>query len=274
MLRGMQTQSGIRGPSDTKLGTFVAVVATLALGTMSCSGPSPIEAGDQLTLDGDESTARQVSAVLEPANTLIDDPGPGWAEVGRWYTEGSMTQWGTGCSGFDILGDIFNHGTPQTVVWERDGDYLFQRTDDFGWDAGGFADAVAQVPTKCPSVDVGSTTVSVRAVDPSLISSTAERVTSGDPNGRLEAIALDAYPHPSAQTDIATPEFEAGRPTWMVIATRHNVVSQLVYSPAPGSGSGSLADLVIAQVDALLDAPTEATMPISRSAPPASVARG
>ncbi|MEL7157745.1 MAG: hypothetical protein AAFN30_14240 [Actinomycetota bacterium] len=212
--------------------------------------------------------------MLEPANALITDVGAGWTEVDRWYTEGAMTHWGTGCSGFDRLGDIFNHGTPQTVVWARGDERLFQRTDDFGWDAREFADAVEQVPSTCPTVEIGATTVSVTAVDSDAVRSAADRITRDDPEGRVVAIAFDAYPHPSLETDTATPEFEPGRPTWMVVATRHNVVSQLVYSPADGTGVGDLPELVAAQVEALLATPIEASGPVEQPAPPPSVAPG
>ena len=264
-----------------------AVGALLIAGwlVVACSDADPVDlvagedvAGDGAAVDragGDGSPVLQ--AVLEPADALVDDFGDGWAEVDRWYTEGAMTHWGTGCSGFDRLGDIFNQGTPQTVVWARGDDRLFQRTEDFGWDAAEFADVVDRVPETCPVVEIGSTTVTVATVDSALLGQAAERLAGGDdPTARLVAIELDAYPHPSLETDIATPEFEPGRPAWMVVATRHNVVSQLVYGPAPGSGAGpeALADLVAAQIEALLTTPVEASGPFERAAPPPSVEPG
>lgn len=268
-----------------------AVVGTglaLVLGLGACSDPPSNEviaaadgavpedgaaADDDAAADG-ESGQQVLRAVLEPDDALLTDPGEGWTEVDRWYTEGAMTHWGTGCSGFDRLGDIFNHGTPQTVVWARGDDRLFQRTDDFGWEAGEFADVVEQVPSTCPSVEIGATTVSTTAVEPATVGSAADRITDGDPQGRVVAIAFDAYPHPSLETDIATPEFQPGRPAWMVVATRHNVVSQLVYSPGDRSGPERLPDLVTAQVDTLLEAPVEATGPFEQAGPPPSVAPG
>jgi hypothetical protein len=118
------------------------------------------------------------------------------------------------------------------------------------------------------------TAVSTTAVDPSALGAAADRITEGDPRGRVVAIAFDAYPRPSRDTDIATPEFEPGRPTWMVVATRHNVVSQVVYSPGDGSGPERLPDLSGAQIDALLTTPVEATGPFEKTAPPPSVAPG
>lgn len=251
----------------------------LALGLGACSNAPSTEvlagAGSDAEGSGAGVSGQPVlQAVLEPNNALMADPGQGWTEVDRWYTEGALTHWGTGCSGFDRLGDIFNHGTPETVVWARDGDRLFQRTDDFGWDAAEFADVVEQVPSTCPTVEIGAITVSTTAVEPATLGPAADRITDGDSQGRVVAIAFDAYPHPSLETDIATPEFEAARPTWMVVATRHNVVSQLVYSPGGGSGAERLPDLVAAQLDALLATPIEATGPFEKSAPPPSVAAG
>ena len=251
-----------------------ALFMVIALLVGACS-ESPVEvvAGSDSGDVGDEGSALQ--AVLESENALIADPGDGWSEVDRWYTEGAMTHWGTGCSGFDRLGDMFNAGTPVTVVWANGDDRMFQRTDDFGWDAAEFADDVALVPEVCPSVEIGSLgSVSTTAVDSSVLGEAVDRVVDDDPTARLVAIEFNAYPHPSLETDIATPEFEVGRPSWMVIATRHNVVSQLVYSPGDGSGPERLPELVSAQVDALLGTPIEASGPFRQAEPPPSVEPG
>lgn len=253
------------------------LAAALGLGACSDRGSSQVSAGSGSSAGsavGDGSGAGILQAVLEPANALMASPGEGWTEVDRWHTEGAMTHWGTGCSGFDQLGDIFNQGTPQTVVWARGDDHLFQRTEDFGWDAGRFAEVVERVPSTCPTVAIGAVAVASTAVDPVVLGPAVDRITEGDPQGRVTAIAFDAYPLPNPETDIATPEFEPGRPSWMVIATRHNVVSQLVYSPGDGSGPERLPDLVAAQIEALLTTPIEATGPFERAAPPPSVAPG
>ncbi len=213
--------------------------------------------------------------MLEPANALVEDFGDGWQQVDRWYTEGSITQWDADCSDFNRLGDIFNYGTPETVVWQQGGDQMFQRTDDFGWDAGQFAATALQIPNNCPSVEVGSGTVEIAGAALSELGPAPDRIGEGDPNGQVVAIKLSAYPHPSPETDIATPEFEPDRLTWMVIATRHNVVSQLVYSPAPElSTTDRLVKAVEAQINALLETPIEATGPFQQAEPPLSVAPG
>ena len=262
---------GCRGTAASTVAAALALGLALAvvLGACSEGTTTEISAGDGASGSGQPVLA----AVLEAANAQVTDFGDGWTEVDRWHTEGSMTHWDTGCSDFDRLGDIFNHGTPETVVWARGDDRLFQRTDDFTWDAGDFAAVVERIPSSCPTVDATALTVAVDAVDPTALGPAAERITEGDPQGRVVAIALDAYPHPSLETDIATPEFEPDQPTWMVVATRHNVVSQVVYAPADGDPAG-LPDVVAAQVDALLATPIEAHGPIERPAPPPLVAPG
>ncbi len=253
-----------------------AVTILAILGLAACSSDSTeVQAGTELAQEAPNGVDQPVlEAVLEPTNALMSDPGEGWDEVDRWFTEGAMTHWGSGCSAFDQLGDIFNSGTPVTVVWAKGDDHLFQRTDDFGWDANDFARTVDSVPADCPSVEIGATTVNVTAVDTATLGPAADQITQGDPTGRLVAIAFDAYPHPSLETDISTPEFEPGRSAWMVVATRHNVVSQMVYGPGGDSGAEGLAELVSAQVDALLATPIEAEGPFEPAPPPPSVEPG
>ena len=231
--------------------------------------------GSVATSAGDEVGEGELAAVLEPFDTVLTDPGAGWEEVGRWVTEGSMTDWTTGCPEFDRLGDIFNHGSPQTVVWQRGGDLLYQRTDDVGWEAGAFAVSVEAVPEGCPTVGTDQGPVTTSSADLGTLAPGAEEVGTDDPSTRVVGLALDAYPVPSLETDLFTPEFLVDRPTWMVVTTRHNVVSQLVYSPDPGSGSdpAGLDALVVAQLETLADAPIQARGPFARAAPPPSVER-
>ena len=228
---------------------------------------------------------RTLAAVLESADALVTDFGDGWHEADRWYTEGGATHWGTGCSSFDQLGDIFNHSTPETVVWALGDARLYQRTSDFTWYAAEFADTVEQVPVDCPTVEIGSlgtVTVTAEGFGPSddgddnlglAVDELRDRLVADDPNGRVVIIEMDAYPYPSLETDGATPEFEVGRRAWMVVATRHNVVSQLVFSPARREVDATLVTLVAAQVDALLGAPIIGG-PITRPEPVTTVPAG
>ncbi len=250
----------------------LAIFAMLAVATACSAASTEIEAGAS---DSGTGTSGTLQAVLEPTNALVEDFGDDWEQVGRWYTEGSMTSWSTGCSDFDRLGDIFNYGTPETVVWARGDDRMFQRTDDLGWDAAQFAATVQAIPDSCPAVEVGQVAVATTLEATSNLGSAPGRITDGDPNGQVVAIKLDAYPHPSPETDIATPEFEPGRDTWMIVATRHNVVSQLVFSPDPErSSTDELASVVAVQIDALLGTPVEASGPFEQAAPPPSVEPG
>ena len=253
----------------------------MALIAAACGGSSTeLQAGAGVTPDpgaGAGATERALAAVVEPANAMIDDLGDGWEQVDRWHTEGAMTHWGTGCSDFDRLGDIFNRGTPETVVWARGGDRLFQRTDDFGWDAAEFAEAVARVPSTCPAVEIGSVaTVSVTAIDPARLGSVTGRHTEDDPTARLVAIALDAYPHPSPETRHRHPGVRA-RPGH-VDGDRHPPqTSSRRSSTRRPTGSTTArpqvtpASVVAAQIDALLAAPIEATGPFFEAEPPPSV---
>ncbi len=247
------------------------LLVTVALVLAGCSdSTSGVETGSAAA----SAERDTLDAVLEHLNTQITDPGSGWVETGRWWTEGSLTDWTTPCEAFNRLGDMFNAGTPETVVWDRDGDALFQRTDDFGWDAVAFARDIEVIPDRCSDVQIGSLTVAVEPVDRAVLGDVVDRITDGDPQGVVVAIRFDAYPVPSLETDISTPEFEPGRGAWMVIATRHNVVSQIVFSPRDGFDGAQLRDLVERQIAALVDADPETTGPIVRPAGPIEVDPG
>ena len=243
----------------------------------ACVGDSLVQAGSDSTSDGSYSAFREpverpLAAVLEHAFTLVSDFGSGWGKVDEWYTEGAITEWSSGCGAFDRLGDMFNFGTPQTSVWERGGERAFNRTDDFNWSAYEFAYDVERVPDSCSEVTVDSQTIGVSAVDETMFAESMSQLTEADPNAVIVAIMIDSYPVPSQETDSALPEFESDSPTWLVIATRENVVSQLVYAPGDGNDTTGIEQMVASQVSSLVEAPVEGSGNFAPPEPPPSVA--
>jgi len=215
-----------------------------------------------------------LNAILEHVNTQVSGLGDGWERTDEWYTEGAITDWDSGCAAFDRLGDIFNVGTPTTSVWQRGNERAINRTDKFNWAAYEFAFDVERIPDTCAQVDAGATTVQVSFVDEAMFSESLANLNADDPRGVIVAIMLDAYPLPDPETDIALPEFEPDTPTWVVIATRHNVVSQLIYAPGDGTETTGIVGLVDAQIAALVGAAPEATGSFGPPEPTPSVAPG
>lgn len=263
--------------TKTQIAIWCALVALSACG----SGENPVTAVDSAdphlaTPNAPEGV--ELTAVLEHVNTHVTDLGEGWERGSEWFTEGEMTEWDSGCAGFDRLGDIFNNGAPMTSVWERGSDRAITRTGDFNWDAYEFAFDVERVPDTCARVDAGTTTVRVSAVNEAIFSDSLAGLNADDPSGVIVAIMLDAYPIHHPETDTALPEFEPDTPTWMVIATRHNVVSQLIYAPGDGDGDGAdttgIVALVDAQVIALASAAPDATGSFNPPETTPSVASG
>ncbi len=220
------------------------------------------------------STDAVLEAILEPAEAEVGRFGGQWEPVDRWITEGAGNESSTGCADADRLGAVFEADSPLTIVSNGAGDArLWQRLASLDWDALAYVDRVSRLAETCPTLTIGTTTVELSAVDPGQLGlESAVDVT-------VALVALDAFPVAERETDGLTPEFEAGRRSWLVVAARHNVVSQLVYAPAsPESAPGSeaehldeLARLATILVDVLAAAPIESTGPFERPAGPTQV---
>lgn len=243
--------------------TPIIIIAVTAVLVAACSGSTTLmaEAAD------DRTEQPRLDAVIEPATALVADFGTGWTKVDEWYTEGAATEWDSGCQSFDDLDAFFNSDTPTTTIWTADHGDLVHRTASLDWAAADYVELVATAPGRCEAILGGQVSIS----DVDLIFAD---VTAGD--GRLAAIQLSAYPIADPATDTVLPEFRTDRMAWMVVASRHNVVSQLIYSPAaqdtgPDGGAAQLAELVGVMQVSLAEAPIEARGPIVKPAPAPTV---
>lgn len=244
--------------------TFLAAVA---LAVSACGGESTVDvaSSDPALATPNPPGDVEIGAILEHLNTHVSDFGEGWQQDAFFFVEGGILGWDTGCPGLDRLGEIFS--SSQTSLWTRGDARITHQTEDFNFRAYELAFNIERIPDTCPQVQLDSGTVASISVDEAMFSEAQVRVVEDDPNGVIVSIMLDSYP--IAATETAAPaEFDHEVSTWVVLATRHNVVSQLIYAPDNEDGVGDLVELVNTQVANLVEATPEGRGSFSPDPPP------
>ena len=233
----------------TRLGKIAALVLILS----ACGNATTVDvSSSDPNLATPESLGElELSAVVEHVNTHVGDFGDGWQRQVEFFVEGGPLPWGTECGAFNRLGDTC--GSAQTSLWERGEARSAHHTDDFNFSAYQFAFDIERIPHRCSQVQVDSGTIDVAPVNEAMFADAQARLAGDDPNGVIVSVMLDSYPIPVDDSETAV-QFEHDVATWVVIATRHNVVSQLIYAPAADGAEGDLVELVNTQVDALVNA--------------------
>ena len=239
----------------TRTDTYAGLgkIAALALILSACGNATTVDvSSSDPNLATPESLGElEISAVVEHANTHVGDFGDGWQRQVEFFVEGGPLPWGTECGAFNRLGDTF--GSAQTSLWERGEARIAHHTDDFNFSAHQFAFDIERIPDRCPQVQVDAGIIDISSVNEAMFSDAQARLADDDPNGVIVSVMLDSYPIPVEDSETAV-QFEHNVATWVVIATRHNVVSPLVYAPADDGAEGDLVELVNTQVDALVSA--------------------
>ena len=217
--------------------------------------------------DSTETTNPTLDAVLEPMNAVVDDFGPGWEPVDRWFTEGPEVEWTTDCGPFNDL-DVFARSGPDTSVWRSESAVMVHRVQSLESETAAYAGAVAVVAEACPTITAEGPTVTLTTIDAgAAFGHDGEDIS-------VSAIGFDSFPIASREADLSTPIFDPNRPTWQVTLVRYNTVSQVIYSPTAASVVGfddppeELRQVVGQAWEELSAAPVEATGPFEQSGPP------
>lgn len=251
--------------------TFLLAVGAMVVS--ACGGDSFVA-----TSLGDDSGAAvsgrdELTEILEHVNTHVTDFGGDWQQRGEVFIEGGPPQWDSGCETFDRLGDTF--GSAMTTVWESDRGRITHITDDLNFSAGEFVRGFVEIPARCGEVELAGGVVASSSFDEiELFDFARMPLLVSDPNALLEVIELDAYPIPTAEPATPVPDFEFGTRTWIVVATRQNVVSQLHFAPSGDVGTDELLRLVEIQLNTLAGTVPDAEGSFSPPQLPATVAAG
>lgn len=96
-----------------------------------------------------EPRGETIGGVIEPQSALVEEFGPGWEEVDRWYVEG-VAEVASGCAEWDALALIDDWGGTMTL-WEGTNADLSLRVADLNFGAAAYVEEAVRLSACAPS---------------------------------------------------------------------------------------------------------------------------